>query len=426
MGPQKHHCQSRVSEVNDSWRNGGYPKSVHAQRGDKGVLSTLPQLKRAAMVLAWVVASTCASSERVVAQTPEICSLSKPDDRLSPEGYQDGLNHSYLQLPASEYGLRKGDQPFQQHALAPVAVPLCLDRYAVVWSAGRPGGGDYADVMGLIVDKNLQPLSEPFDVSRGNSEYEPLITRLDAAHFLVLWQAIRGESGKERREPFARVFDYKGEATTKEFPISQTGQYLNDAHARLLSNGRIVFAWYRFKVGVFFRLFDQSGRALTDETLVAPFSSLHGEPISTTTAVAADGFAIFIRDSDFFNAKPPFSSAREYRSSGVPLGPLVVGDSVQQQPGHQQALEVIAMAAASSLEFDIRQVKRRTTGDPWYGRLCRPEGAASLSNAIGVVKYSRNNRIRAVAVAYCRTWESTCGLYEYRKDEHRACSDATN
>jgi hypothetical protein len=225
---------------------------------------------------------------------------------------------------------------------------------------------------------------------------------------------------------FGRVFNYEGVATTEEFPISLTRDNLNDVHARVLSNGQIVVAWSRFRDGVYARLFEPTGQPTTDETLVAPFSEFDHELLTTTTAVSKDGFIVFVRDSSFLDDKPPFSYSRRYSSNGMPLGPLIRGDPVQQQPEHQQAIEVIAAASASRLEYDLRQVNRRTTGDPWFGTLCRPEGAANISDAIGVVKHSKNVRIRGMAVTYCKAWESTCGLYQYRKDEHRACSNGGN
>ena len=382
--------------------------------------------RRAIIVFTCIAAGTCVHPAAVVAQNPEVCSLSEPDDRLPPEGYGDGGNlHSYLQLPGSEYGLRQGQQPFQERATPPEAVPLCLERYAVVWATAPPTNVAFPKAMGLIVGKDLQPI-RAFDISTGDAWYQPHITRLDAAHFLVLWQTIRGTLGSERRLTFGRVFNYEGVATTEEFPISLTRDNLNDAHARVLSNGRIIVTWYRFRDGVYIRLFDPTGQPATEETLVASFSEFDREPLTTTTAVSTDGFIVFVRESPYLDTKPPFSYSRTYSSNGVPLGPLVRGDSVQQQAEHQQAVEIIAAVAASHLEFDLRQVNRRTTGDPWFGNLCRPLGAANISNAIGVAKYSENVRIRGMAVTYCKAWGSTCGLYEYRKDEHHECSNGGN
>lgn len=350
------------------------------------------------------------------------CDQGELNARLPAEGYSDesGTN-AYLQLPGPTYGLKAGQPHFAEGATAPLSVPLCRGRYAVVWST--PRSWDFSEATLQIVDRNLQPSTQPIGISPDHWASTPSITRLDGSRFIVLWQRIRDPRGTGQRLAYGRVYDDTGSPLTREFAISRTHEDLNDVQAHVLPSGRIVVTWYRFRDGVYFRIFEQSGTPVTGETLAMPFSLLAGgEPFENTTVVTRSGFTVFVSGGGSMNYAPPFSNARQFNAEGKPLGPIAQDDSVQKEPGYQQAVEVVSASIAQYLELDLR----RSLVGHWEGRLCKPEGSSGISNAIGVHKYSRNPRSRELAVKYCRTWESKCGLSKYQKDAHWACSRGTD
>jgi hypothetical protein len=105
----------------------------------------------------------------------------------------------------------------------------------------------------------------------------------------------------------------------------------------------------------------------------------------------------------------------------MPRGPLVSGAAVEDQPGHNLALESISATITQELESDLR----RTRAHSPFQRLCETGGISDLSDAIGVAKYSQNPWLRSVAITYCKEWSSKCGLHEMLQKEHRECLSST-
>ena len=136
----------------------------------------------------------------------------------------------------------------------------------VVWGSNLQDSSAYG-VYAQRLDRNGQKLGSEFRVNTttNSMQYWAAVDHDDAGRFVVVWSSI-GQDGSNHGV-YARVFDANGSALTNEIQVnSTTTNNQKNAALAVATDGSFVVAWEGEGVGdttgIFFRRFDAGGTAL--------------------------------------------------------------------------------------------------------------------------------------------------------------------
>ncbi len=156
------------------------------------------------------------------------------------------------------------------HAETPKIATDSNNNFIITWMDYRSG---HADIFARIFNNNGVPLSDEFrvnqftDFSPGEEADDPAIATDSNNHIIITWEDPRfGEDNV-----FARIFDNTGNPLTNDFRVDQSPDIGSNPSIAVDSDNHIIITWEETRENgdIFVRIFDSTGKPLTNEYRVA-------------------------------------------------------------------------------------------------------------------------------------------------------------
>jgi hypothetical protein len=218
---------------------------------------------------------------------------------------------------------------------SPVVAGLSGGGFVVIWdsnNSGTAGDGSGDGVFGQRYDAAGSPAGSEFQVNTefSGSQNDPAVSALGTG-FIVTWTSSTSGSAGDGSGlgVFAQRYDASGTALGTEFQVNvETASTQNEPAVVELAGGNFAVVWTSTTNGsagdgsgngVFARIYDADGTALTGEVLVNTTTSSNQEDASIA-ALSGGGFVVTWADQNNSDGSSWGVFGQEFDASGTPVG----------------------------------------------------------------------------------------------------------
>ncbi|MGB0560902.1 MAG: S8 family serine peptidase [Spirulinaceae cyanobacterium] len=290
----------------------------------------------------------------------------------------------------------------------PAITALDNGGFVITWESLDQDGSS-SGVYARVYDSQSNSIGGEIDVNAFTSGYQgnPSISALSDGKFVVTWQS-DGQDG-DRNAVYAQIFDAQGNKIDQEFQVN-TFTYSNQDRPSVttLANGNFVVAWESPQdgdnSGVYGRIFDAQGNALSTEFKINSFTSDNQEDVSIS-ALESGGF-VATWESENQDGSEEGIYGKIFSSQGISVSSEIAINSYTSDRQHNPSV-----TGLNNGNFVVTwESPQDGSQDGVYGRIYDAEGNA-VSNEFQVNNYSYRHQEKPAISAlddggFLITWES--------------------